>query len=677
MCGICGIALANQHGRQVDQRVLAGMRETLRHRGPDDCGMFVDGNVGLAHQRLSIVDVAGGHQPMLSDDEKFCIVYNGEVYNHPMLRAALEREGCRYRTHCDTETVLHLYAAHGAEAPQYLRGMFAFAIWDRQRQELLLVRDRFGVKPLYYVVTPNGSLYFASEIKALLAANAVTPRLNTSALADYLANHAPSGAETLFEGVRRLPPGSILRWRDGVVEIESYWDLRFGFDASANDGRSERDLIREFRDRFRESVRLRLMADVPLGVFLSGGIDSAAIAATMSDLVDEPIRTFSVAFAEREANELAYARLVAQQFRTDHHEIVVSPNDFISSIGRLVWHEDEPIAHPSSIALNFVSRLAAEHVKVVLTGEGSDEMLAGYGRYRTTVVNMALGVRYERLAPRSLRAAVRGAVAALSRQAKLGKKLERTALYLPADITSIYFDNFSVFSRAWQTQILRPELRDRIGPAATDPYAIQRAHFDSLASESLLNRLLYVDARTYLHELLMKQDQMSMAASIESRVPFLDHPLAEFVAALPISLKLRRLTTKYVLREAMRGILPAAILQRRKMGFPVPVGRWLRGPYRWLIEEYVLGDRASARQLFEPEVVRRMAAAHCAGENHTERLWALINLEVWQRIFMDREDPQQVMVDGARASARRSGAGADSRFTEPARDDRRLASRGV
>ena len=650
MCGICGIALSSGSQRRVERRVVERMRNVLRHRGPDDCGLFLDGNVGFGHQRLSIVDVSGGHQPMLSGDETLCIVYNGEVYNHPMLRTELEAQGHRYRTRCDTETVLHLYTVHGSKTPRYLRGMFAFAIWDRTRRELLLARDRFGVKPLYYVLTADGSLYFASEIKALLAANAVSPQLNVAALPDYLANHAPSGADTLFHGVRRLPPGNTLRWRDGAVQIEPYWDLGPAFDSTDSALRTERDLVAEFGSRFREAVELRLMADVPLGVFLSGGIDSAAIAATMSDLVDAPVRTFSVAFAEREANELAYARLVAERFRTDHHEVVVSPGDFFSQLGQLVWQEDEPIAHPSSVALYFVSRLAAEHVKVVLTGEGSDEMLAGYGRYRTTVYNLALGRWYERLAPRPLRAAVRALVGTASRRAELGRKAARTSLYLPADITSLYLDNFAVFSRAWQATLLRPSLRDNIGAANLNPYAVQHAQLERMADRSLLVRLLYTDVKTYLHELLMKQDQMSMAASIESRVPFLDHPLAEFAAALPDRLKLRGSTTKHVLREAMRGILPSAIIERRKMGFPVPVGRWVRGPFGWLVDEFVLGERAVARDLFEASVVRRLVAAHQAGENHSERLWSLINLEVWQRIFLDGEDPQHVVVQRQRAT---------------------------
>ena len=645
MCGICGIALSSRGERRVERRTLERMRDVLRHRGPDDCGLFEDGNIGLGHQRLSIVDIDRGHQPMLSDDERLCIVYNGEVYNHPSLQEELQAHGCRYRTRCDTETILHLYSRHGFETPRYLRGMFAFAIWDRRRRELFLARDRFGVKPLYYALVSDGSLYFASEIKALLAADAVSPQLNLAALPDYLANHAPSGTETLFAGVRRLPPGCSLRWCDGAVQIEPYWDYSSAFCSKGKVTRSEADLVTEFGHRFHEAVRLRLMADVPLGVFLSGGVDSAAIVATTSYLVDAPVQTFSVAFAEREANELAYARLVADHFRTNHHEVVVSPSDFFAQLGRLVWHEDEPIAHPSSVALYFVSRLASEHVKVVLTGEGSDEMFAGYGRYRTTVYNLALGGRYQRVVPERLRRAARALISALSRRTKLGRKFTRTALYLPADITALYFDNFAVFSRAWQDEMLRPELRDRLGAATLDPYIVLREHFDALEPESLLDRLLYVDAKTYLHELLMKQDQMSMAASIESRVPFLDHPLAEFAASLPDGLKLRGLTTKYVLRQSMRGVLPSRILQRPKMGFPVPVGRWLRGSYRWLLDEFVLGERAMGRALFAPRAVRRLVGEHLAGIDHSERLWSLMNLELWQRIFLDGEEPSRALGD--------------------------------
>ncbi|HEU5050276.1 MAG TPA: asparagine synthase (glutamine-hydrolyzing), partial [Gemmatimonadales bacterium] len=547
MCGICGIVLPEGSTRRLDAALIERMRDVLVHRGPDGAGLFLEPGVGLGHRRLSIVDVAHGAQPMASADGALQIVYNGEVYNHPELMPELQRDGVTYRTHCDTETVLHVYERDGADAPRRLRGMFALAIWDRRSRELFIARDRLGVKPLYYVHTSDGALYFASEIKALLAAGAVSASLNLAAFPDFLANHAPSGEETLFEGVRRLPAGHTLRWRDGRIRIERYWDLDYS--PAAVDRRSDRVLIAEYGERFREAVRLRLMADVPLGMFLSGGIDSAAITAAMSTLVDEPIRTFSVAFAEREANELEYARLVAERYRTDHHEVVVSPAEFFGALPSLVWHEDEPLAHPSSIALNFVSRLAAEHVKVVLTGEGSDETLAGYGRYRTTMYNVALSRRYQGIAGAGLQRLVRSAVERLPKGTQLRNRLMRTGLYLPADIDTLYFDNFAVFGRARQAELLAPALREQL--ATIDPYAAAHRAIEEAGGASLLNQLLYADVRTYLQELLMKQDQMRMAESIECRVPFLDHPLVEFTARLPEHLKLRGTTTKYVLREAM------------------------------------------------------------------------------------------------------------------------------
>jgi len=620
--------------------LLERMRDTIAHRGPDGAGAFLEGGVALGHRRLSIVDLAHGQQPMASDDEALQVVYNGEVFNHPTLKRELEEAGQHYRTRCDTETVLRLYETDGMRAPERMRGMFAFAIWDRRARELFLCRDRLGVKPLYYVHADDGALYFASEIKALLAAGAVTPSLNAAAFPDFLANHAPSGDDTLFEGVKRLPPGHTLLWRDGKIEIRRYWDLSFAGGPAASATRaSEQRMVDEYGQRFREAVRMRLMSDVPLGMFLSGGIDSAAITAAMSQLVDDQIKTFSVAFAEREANELHYARLVAERYRTDHHEIVVSPTDFFGALPRLVWHEDEPIAHPSSVALNFVSRLAARHVKVVLTGEGSDETLAGYNRYRATIYQMAVGGQYERRAPGALRSLVRRGVGALP-PGRVRQKLGRTFLTRSADLDTLYFDNFAVFSRAEQPGLLSREMRARV--AGVNPYAAYHAAFERTDADSLLGKLLYTDTKTYLHELLMKQDQMSMAASIESRVPFLDHPLVEFAARLPDEMKLRGVTTKYVLRQAMKDQLPAEILSRKKMGFPVPVGAWFRGAYRPVLDEYVLGERALARGIFEPAALRSIVDRHVrGGENHAERLWALVTLEMWQRIFIDGEEPDE------------------------------------
>ena len=649
MCGICGIALSSRSRHQISRPAIERMRDVMTHRGPDGYGVFIDDGVALGHRRLSIVDIAHGQQPMASTDGALIMVYNGEVFNHPQLSEELKAAGAVYRTHCDTETVLHVVQADGWRAPERLRGMFAFAIWDRRTRELLLARDRLGVKPLYYAVTEDGSLFFASEIKALFASAAIAPKLNLCVLPDYLANHAPSGEDTMYAGVKRLLPGHTLRWRDGEIRIDRYWDLKMpAADSDAGNSRDERELIAEYRDRLREAVRLRLMADVDLGSFLSGGIDSAAITGLMSELLGGGVKTFSVAFAEREANELSYARVVAARFKTEHREVVVTPNEFFGELPKLVWHEDEPLAHPSSVPLHFVSRLAAEHVKVVLTGEGSDETLAGYGRYRTTIYNLALGRKWESLGGARVRGLTRRVIDSLPARARLRHRLARTFLYLPADLTTLYFDNFAVFSRAQQQGgLFTAELRDQLGNL--DPYAAIQTYLEASEHASLLNRLLYADTKTYLHELLMKQDQMSMSASIESRVPFLDHPLMEFAAQLPEKMKLRGMTTKYVLRAAMKGFLPDEILSRAKMGFPVPIGRWFRGSFRAVVDEYVLGGRAKDRGLFKADCLEALVNQHQRAEgNHAERLWSLVNLEIWQRIFLDGES----VVDASEAMTR-------------------------
>ena len=649
MCGICGI-LTPDPSLVPDRGLLERMRDLIAHRGPDGAGLYLGTGAGLAHRRLSIVDLAQGQQPMYSHDRRLVIVYNGEVFNHPALKTELEAAGVRYRTHSDTETVLHLYERLGERAVDRMRGMFALAIWDSLERRLFLARDRYGVKPLYYVHRPDGTLIFGSEIKALLPALGGRPELNREALPDFLANHAPSGEATLFTGIMRLAPGHTLTWQNGRITIRRYWDLPV---AQSSEGpppgsRAERALVAEFRERFTEAVRLRLMSDVPLGMFLSGGIDSAAITAVMATLVKEPIRTFSVAFAEREANELEYARLVAKAYRTEHRETVVSPAEFFAELPRLVWHEDEPIAHPSSIALYFVSQLAARHVKVVLTGEGSDETLAGYNRYRVTEYNARLGALYRRCVPGLARRGLSLALESLPTTSRLRQRAARTFLMRGAGLDELYFDNFAVFGRVAQRALLSPELRAQLAPV--DPYAAYHRALARVGGRPLLSQLLYADVKTYLHELLMKQDQMSMAASIESRVPFLDHPLTEWVAALPQTMKLRGTTTKWILRQAMQGRLPAPILARRKMGFPVPVGSWLRGPWRPLLSEYVTGPRARARGFFDATAVERLVSEHVRGVNHAERLWALLTFEIWARIFLDGESPWSLELPLQRAA---------------------------
>ncbi len=632
MCGINGILYSKDSGRTVDRARLVRMRDILAHRGPDAEGIFVERNVGLGHRRLSIVDLSTGDQPMFNADRSHVIVYNGEVYNHSDLRDELTERGYQYRSTSDTETILHLYKEFDAECVHKLRGMFAFAIWDEPKRELFIARDRFGVKPLYYVHQDDGSFYFASEIKALIEAGAVKPALNYSVLPEQLANHGTAYDETLFEGVRRLLPGHYLKWNNGRLAVQKYWDLTFEPKRTVTD---EAECVAEWYELFRESVRLRLMSDVPLGMFLSGGIDSSAIAAVMSKLVDTPIKTFSVGFAEREANEFEYARQAAHTFKTDHHEITITPEQFFEVLPRLVWQEDEPLGFESSVPLYFVSRLANEHVKVVLTGEGSDETLAGYGRYRKALTLLGYGEKYEALTPGFVRGAVRSGVDALPDV--LNRKLRRTFLTRNADIEDLYFDNFAIFGTRQQDGLFTAAAADRIGNGG--PYENLHRWLEEVEDASLLDQLLYIDTKTYLHELLMKQDQMSMAASIESRVPFLDHKLVEFTARLPEKMKLRGNSTKWILRQAMSGVLPPDILDRPKMGFPVPLGNWLRGPFRNVAEEYLLSQRSLARSLFDEQALRDLIAAHDNGEDHSSRIFRLINLEIWNRIFVDGETP--------------------------------------
>ena len=632
MCGICGIAVPEKVGRNVDQGLLVRMRDVMEHRGPDDANLYIDGSVGLGHRRLSIVDLSGGKQPMANEDGSIWISFNGEIYNHKDFRHELEAHGHRYTSASDTETIIHLYEELGASTAEKLRGMFAYAIWDRKNRRLVLTRDRLGIKPLYYYLTDEGVIYFASEIKSLLEVQALRPELNYNALSEYLANRFTTGEETLFKGVKRLLPGHTLVWSEGRIEIKQYWEVSFHKQSNLL---SDDKYVAQFQELFDEAVSLRLMADVPLGAFLSGGIDSSAIVASMSKMMGEPVKTFSVGFAERDANELAYARTIAHTFKTEHHEIVVSPEQFFQALPALVYQEDEPIAHPSSLPLYFVSELAREHVKVVLTGEGSDELLAGYGKYRTTVFNLAVGSQYHSITPQIIRDFIKGAIKGVL-PSSLRRKLERTFLFLTPEISEIYFDNFSVFSRQSQIPLFTQEASERM--RTKDPYKMLLQYADASDAEMLLDKLLAIDLKTYLHELLMKQDQMSMAASIESRVPFLDHKLVEFAAGLPVKMKMRGLTTKYILRRAMRDRLPKEILTRKKMGFPVPVGAWLRGKFSYILDEYVLSPRALERGIFNPDFVRNLVHRHRAGEQHDERLWALINFEIWQRQFFDGEE---------------------------------------
>jgi asparagine synthase (glutamine-hydrolysing) len=507
--------------------------------------------------------------------------------------------------------------------------MFAFALWDGRRRRLLLARDRLGVKPLYWTHVGN-RLVFGSEIKSILASGLVSAEPNESVLAELLATRSTAGSETLFRGIFKLLPGHRLTFENGTVRVEQYWDLPLDGPDPALAALGDAQLVTQFRERLQESIRLRLMADVPLGMFLSGGIDSSAVAALMARELDRPLETFSVAFADHAFSELEYARQAARAIGAHSHEVVIDDRDFFGALPRLIWHEDEPIAHASSVPLHFVSALAREHVKVVLTGEGSDELLGGYGKYPRALFNWRIGGFYERVVPPPIRSMVANAIVPRL-PGTAGRYARRSFLAMPRRAEAMFFDNFAGVPMHLQRELLNA------GHIAPDPYAPSLEYFARVnGGNGMLGRLLYTDAKTYLVELLMKQDQMSMSASIESRVPFLDHTLVEFAARLPERLKLQGLHTKRILREAMRGVLPERILRRRKMGFPVPFAQWMRGEWRSVAEEVLLDRRTHERGLVNTPAVAALLRAHGAGRrNGGDAIWALLNLELWYRTFID------------------------------------------
>jgi asparagine synthase (glutamine-hydrolysing) len=518
--------------------------------------------------------------------------------------------------------------------------MFAFGIWDARRCRLLLVRDRLGIKPLYWTLS-RGRLIFGSEIKSLLASGLVEARANIGSIPELLGTRSLAGSETLFKGISKLMPGHVLVFEDGQVRTRRYWDIPVGEEAPAS-SRSVTDDVRRFRELLEESVRLRLMSDVPLGVFLSGGIDSSAIAALMARMIDRPLQTFSVAFKARAFNELEYARQVSGAITADAHEIVIDDRDFFDALPRLVWHEDEPIAHTSSVPLYFVSKLARQHVIVVLTGEGSDELLAGYGKYPRALFNWRAGSIYSRLMPEVARTAFARGVETLPGRA--GRYARRSFLAMDHDPALTFFDTFAGVNLSRQRQLLAP----RFGAIANRDraYGASLAYFESPNGRSTtLDRLLYADLKTYLVELLMKQDQMSMAASIESRVPFLDHHLVEFAARLPGDRKLSGFSTKRILRDAVKDVLPREILGRPKMGFPVPFASWIRGEWSDVVRDVLLDRRSRERGVISPSAVERLLAASSDSktawtDQDADAVWALFNLELWYRTFIDGDGVQ-------------------------------------
>ena len=646
MCGICGV-FHTDRTRRAERESLADMNRQIAHRGPDDDGFFVEGNVGLGMRRLSIIDVQTGHQPICNEDESVWIVYNGELYNHQELRKDLEARGHRYRTKSDTETVVHLFEEYGRDCVKYLRGMFAFAIWDRRKRQLFIARDRLGIKPLYYRFDGR-TLLFGSEIKAILAYPGVKAEFNRSTLAEYLASGYIPEPETMYAGIQKLLPGHTLEiGESGEPRISSYWDLQVGID---NPERPREYYVERYRQLLEQCVSSHLMSDVPLGVFLSGGLDSSAVAALTTKIRREPIETFAVGYGEEEFSELPFARAVAQHIGSKHHEVRLSREEFFQTLPRLIWHEDEPIVWPSSVALYFVARLARERVTVVLTGEGSDETLAGYTRYAWTVMNSRMDAAYRALVPSLFRKAVWKGIHSGPLSAALQRKLEHTFLVRDgASWASFYYDNFySAFSAAEQESLLTPETKAIAG----DAYAGSMKYWEA-SSGDMLHRMLYADIKTYLVELLMKQDQMSMAASIESRVPFLDHELVEFTTTIPPKYNTRGIAGKFILKSAVEDLLPREIIHRQKMGFPTPWAYWLAGTQLDSLEKLLLDPRTLDRGYFNPGAIKGLFAEHRSSHrDHGNRIWRLLNLELWERVCIEGDPVDGVVQPQGAAVAR-------------------------
>ena len=638
MCGIAGVFEFGRDAR-TDATALRAMCGVISHRGPDDGGFYTDGALGIGMRRLAIVDLKTGHQPISNEDGSLWIVFNGEIYNHLAVREGLIARGHRYSTHSDTETVIHAFEEYGPDCVQHLRGMFAFAIWNRDTKTLFIARDRLGIKPLYYKLTRD-RLLFGSEIKALLGYGTIRPEFNRAALSEFLAFGFLSGDDTFYSGVRKLAPGHTMTvTSDGKTDIRQYWDL----DAShVHESRDEKYYVDAYRELLEGAVQSHLMSDVPLGVFLSGGVDSSAVAALMTKIRREPIETFSVGYTEQAYSELPFAHMVAKHIGSVHRDVLVSEQDFFGALPHLIWHEDEPIVWPSSVSLYFVARLARERVTVVLTGEGSDETLAGYTRYAFTLKNAALDCVYRSVTPQALRRLVRNTVATSSLLgATLRRKLEHTFLGKDGEAwDSFYFDNFlTAFSGAEQSGLLAEEFALQYAPATA--YNNVLAYWERSAQQAggeMLQRLLYTDIKTYLVELLMKQDNMSMAASIESRVPFLDHVLVEFATRIPREVQISGLAGKRILKKAMEDLLPHEILYRPKLGFPTPWSGWLAGPRLETIRAMLLEPRSLNRGYFRREAIERLFDEHRAKHrDNYDRIWRLLNLELWHRVCLEGE----------------------------------------
>jgi asparagine synthase (glutamine-hydrolysing) len=633
MCGIYGVMDFTGNGPESGP-LLARMGQVVQHRGPDDHGHFEARGVGLGMRRLSIIDVASGHQPIANEDETVWLVLNGEIYNFQSLRDELVRKGHKFRTRTDTEVIVHLYEEEGTNFFKRLRGMFGLALWDTKRQRLILGRDRIGEKPLY-VRRESGRLLFASELKSILQADDVPRRLNLLALQEYLALGYVPAPLTMLEGIEKVLPGHYLVIENGRIEDHEYWDVPFG----RTEKRSEAEWIELVREKLLETVQSQLVSDVPLGAFLSGGIDSSTIVAAMARLTGRPVKTYSIGYEGEFSyyNELPFAKIVARTFGTDHHEIIVRP-EISDLLPKLIWHLDEPIADSASLTTYLVSKLARESVTVILSGVGGDELFGGYRRYLGDSIHrwykLLPGPVRTKLLPAFFQRIPQDRASTWKDYARYGAGFVKTAEQDPA---SRYLSYITLFSRDAQSELMRAHEQSDCNNAPTE--ALQRC-FARCTDPDSLNRILYSDLKTSLpDDLLALTDRMSMAASVECRAPFVDYELIELASRIPSNGKVRGLTLKYLLKKAVEPWLPREVIKRKKRGFGAPVGSWLRRELQPLISELLSEEQILQRGLFHWPAVKKILRAHEEQRNdYTDHIFALIAFETWCRIYLDGQD---------------------------------------
>lgn len=617
MCGIVGIFSVD--GSPVNAHEIESMCATLIHRGPDDAGYHVEAGVGLGMRRLSIIDLTTGHQPVYNEDRSLVVVLNGEIYNYKALRQDLEQRGHVFYTETDTETIVHLYEEFGSDCVSRLRGMFAFALWDRRNRVLFMARDRLGIKPLYYGIF-NGRLLFASEIKSILQQSEVPCDLNWQSVGHYFSGLCTPAAESILTGVHKLEPGSTLRISgDGRVRLSRYWEVHFRPDYTQNESYFAERLL----ELMEESVRLHLVSHVPVGAFLSGGMDSSSVVALMARMSDLPIKTFSIGFKEQGFDETVYARRVADQFGTEHSELILNP-DVEELADELAWYLDEPLGDSSAIPTYMVSKLAAGEVKVVLSGDGGDELFAGYDKYEVERKE-----RHYELIPAALRKGLGLVGEALPEGAKGRNFLRHFALSGPRR----YLDAGMLFKDDQKQRLFHPDVQhlinchDHLG----DEFAFLMGN-----DEDWLSSMQHLDLARYLPlDILTKVDRMSMANSIEARVPLLDHELVEFALTIPPELRLRKGETKSIFKRAMRGILPDEVIERRKQGFAAPFRVWFRRELAHFVREILLSETCARRKILNTEYIGKLLAMHESGRDLSMQLWTLVSFELWCRTFMD------------------------------------------